>query len=118
MGDVLWCRAMETRSTALEEKLGRLWPHLNERSRRMVAATEAVQLGYGGVSQVSRACGMSRLTISKGIRELNDEPLAAGRVRRPGAGRPKLLKRDPDLLRALEGLVEPFARGDPESPLR
>lgn len=102
----------------LKRKLVRLWPHLDERGRRMVAANEALQLGYGGICQVSRACGLSRVTISKGIRELDAEPLPTGRIRRPGAGRPKLVTQDPGLLGALEALVEPLARGDPESPLR
>ena len=84
----------------------------------MVAATEALQMGYGGVSRVSRACGMSRVTITRGIAELDAEPLEAGRIRRPGAGRPSALRRDPDLPQSLESLVEPLARGDPESPLR
>jgi len=84
----------------------------------MVAATEALQLGYGGVSRVSRASGMSRVTITRGIRELDAEPLDAGRIRRPGAGRPSAVRRDPDLTRSLESLVEPLARGDPQSPLR
>jgi hypothetical protein len=84
----------------------------------MVAATEALQLGYGGVSQVSRACGLSRITITKGIHELNAEPLEAGRIRRPGAGRPALVKQDPDVSRLLQSFVEPLTRGDPESPLR
>lgn len=84
----------------------------------MVAASEAAQIGYGGISQVSRACGLSRVTITKGIRELDGEPLPAGRIRRPGAGRPRLVVLDPGLPRALEGLVEPLARGDPASPLR
>ena len=103
---------------ALKRRLVRLWPQLDERSRRMVAANEAVQLGYGGISQVSRACGLSRVTITKGIRELDAEPLPSGRIRRAGAGRPGLLVLDPDLPEALEALVEPLARGDPESPLR
>jgi hypothetical protein len=102
----------------LRRKLLRLWPHLDERGRRMVAANEALQFGYGGISQVSRACGLSRVTIGKGIRELDAEPLPTGRIRRPGAGRPRLITRDPGLLQALEALVEPLARGDPESPLR
>ena len=84
----------------------------------MVAASEAAQIGYGGISEVSRACGLSRVTITKGIRELDGEPLPAGRIRRPGAGRPRLVVLDPGLPRALEGLVEPLARGDPASPLR
>jgi hypothetical protein len=102
----------------LRNKLSSIWPHLNERARRMVAANEAVGLGYGGISRVSRACGLSRVTITKGIQELQAEPLDPGRIRRPGAGRPPVTARDPALPGALEALVEPLARGDPESPLR
>lgn len=101
----------------LERKLHQMWPHLNERSRRMVAAAEAVGLGYGGVTLVSRACGLSRVTISKGMEELKAAPLPAERIRRPGAGRHRLEVNDPQLLEVLESLVEPLARGDPESPL-
>lgn len=103
---------------ALKQKVVLLWPHLDERARRLFAANEARQLGHGGVSLMSRACGLSRVTIIKGLRELEDPPLAAGRVRRPGGGRPALVARDPDLPRRLEELVEPLTRGDPESPLR
>lgn len=103
---------------ALKRRLVRLWPQLDERSRRMVAANEAVQIGHGGISQVSRACGLSRVTITKGVRELDEAPLPSGRIRRAGAGRPSLLTLDPGLPQALEALVEPLARGDPESPLR
>jgi len=95
-----------------------LWPHLDERGRRMVAASEALRIGRGGISQVSRACGLSRVTITKGIAELDKEPLPEGRIRRPGAGRPKLEVRDALLKTSLEALVEPLARGDPMSPLR
>ena len=84
----------------------------------MLAANEALHEGYGGISRISRACGLSRVTITKGIRELDEDPVAAGRIRRPGAGRHTLLVRDPELPRALETLVEPLARGDPQSPLR
>src|SRR5262245_54084977 len=78
----------------------------------MMAANEARQEGYGGIARVSRACGLSRLTIAKGMRELEEAPVAAGRIRRPGGGRHRLLVRDPELPRMLESLVEPLARGD------
>ena len=107
-----------TSRSALEQRVARLWPHLDERARRLLAASEAREFGHGGVSAVSRACGLSRVTILKGVQELEEPPLAAGRVRRPGGGRPSLLGRDPDLLHRLEALVEPLTRGDPESPLR
>jgi len=106
------------KDATLNNKLSSIWPHLSERARRMVAASEAVELGYGGISRVSRACGLSRVTITKGIQELQAEPLDPGRIRRPGAGRPKVTPRDPALPGALEALVEPLARGSPESPLR
>ena len=96
----------------------RLWPHLNERSRRMLAATEAMGIGYGGVSLVSRACGLSRVTITKGMNELAEPPLPQERIRRVGGGRWELVVRDPDLIGALDCLVEPLSRGDPESALR
>jgi len=102
----------------VKQKFALIWPHLDERARRMMAANEARQLGHGGVSKISRACGLSRVTITKGMRELRDRPLTPGRIRRPGGGRATLLRLDPDLPRRLEGLVEPLARGDPESPLR
>ena len=107
-----------TDSGALEEKVARLWPHLDERARRLFAASEARQLGHGGVSMVSRACGLSRVTITKGLRELDEAPLPPGRVRRAGAGRPMLELGDPELPDRLDALVDPLSRGDPESPLR
>jgi hypothetical protein len=104
--------------TALRARITTLWPHLDERSRRMLAANEAQQFGHGGVSAVSRVCGLSRVTITKGVRELQEAPLPPGRVRRAGGGRPSLIVQDPDLLDRLEALVDPLTRGDPESPLR
>src|ERR1700736_5678603 len=98
---------------ALQQKVAFLWPHLDERARRLFAASEARQLGHGGVSLVSRACGLSRGTITKGLHELKKPPLPAGRIRRPGGGRPALIVQDPDLPRCLEVLVEPLARRDP-----
>jgi Rhodopirellula transposase DDE domain len=102
----------------LREKVARLWPHLDERSRRLFAAGEARALGYGGVTLVSDVCGLSRPTITKGLQELDEEPLPAGRVRRAGAGRRPIEESDPELVDELDALVEPLSRGDPESPLR
>ena len=91
----------------------------NERQRRHWAASEAIALGYGGISAVARATGLSRPTIRKGIAELNNnETLPDHRVRRPGGGRKKTTKKQPELLPALDSLVEPTAKGDPMSPLR
>lgn len=98
--------------------MNRTWPHLNERSRRMLAATEAMEIGYGGVTLVSQVCGLSRVTITKGIGELSMPALSEERVRRPGGGRRSLTERDPKLPELLESFVEPLTRGDPESPLR
>jgi hypothetical protein len=95
-----------------------IWPHLDEHARRLVAASKAVELGYGGVSRVSRACGLSRVTVTKGVEELQAAPLTPGRIRREGGGRHELTINDPGLAPALDGLVEPMTRGDPESPLR
>lgn len=102
----------------IQRKFRQIWPHLNERSRRMLAAAEAVQLGYGGVSLVSQACGLSRVTVTKGIEELGKPALPQERIRRHGGGRKSLTVLDPQLPEFLEDLVEPLARGDPESPLR
>lgn len=106
------------RVDAIRNKLDQMWPHLNERSRRMLAGAEALQIGYGGVSLVSRACGLSRVTVTKAIKELQDTPISPGRIRRAGGGRRPLAELDPGLTDALESLVEPLTRGDPMSPLR
>ena len=98
-----------------------LHPVLTERMRRLVAAAEAQALGRGGVALVARATGMARSTIAQGISELTVTPTVVPseqRLRRPGGGRKPLTEQDPTLLRDLEALVEPSARGDPQSPLR
>ena len=106
------------RVDAIRNKLDQMWPHLNERSRRMLAGAEALQIGYGGVSLVSRACGLSRVTVTKAIKELQHTPISEGRIRHSGGGRRQLVELDPGLTHALESLVEPLTRGDPMSPLR
>ena len=103
----------------LRLKFKSIWPLLDERTRRIMAASEALGLGYGGVSLVRRACGLSRKAISKGIRELQKGVCPPeGRIRNAGAGRKKLTETDSGLLDALEGLIDGGTRGDPESPLR
>ena len=94
---------------------------MTERGRRRWAAVEARSLGYGGIGVVAEAAGMSRRTVSRGIRELKrsrGKGLPPDRTRRSGAGRKSLLETNPRLMTDLESLVEPATRGDPESPLR
>jgi hypothetical protein len=102
----------------LTAKFRAVWPLLDERTRRLMAASEAKALGYGGVSLVRRACGLSRKAISKGIDEIQGGVAWEGRVRRPGAGRKPLTISDPQLVGALEAMIDSQTRGDPESPLR
>jgi Rhodopirellula transposase DDE domain len=83
-----------------------------------MAATEALSLGYGGVSRIRRASGLSRKAIAKGICEIAEGNPMPGRIRRSGAGRKSIVEQDPKLLVSLERLIEPGTRGDPESPLR
>lgn len=92
---------------------------LDERSRRIWAATEAQSIGYRGQSIVSKAIGISRTTIISAISEIRNKKLVENpKMRRPGGGRKKLIEKDKALLKNLETLVEPTTRGDPESPLR
>jgi hypothetical protein len=102
----------------LRTKWNALMPHLDERQRRLMAAAETRVLGYGGISLVAEASGLSRTTIHKALEELGMEPLPFGRVREAGAGRKRLRDEDPALVVALEQLIAPTTRGDPMSPLR
>jgi hypothetical protein len=97
-----------------------LFPHLNERQRRLVMAQEARLLGHGGVRAVARAAGVSETTVRSGVFELEagEDPLPGGRVRRPGGGRRRIEALDPGLVPALLALAVPDERGDPGSPLR
>lgn len=93
---------------------------LNERTRRLWAASEAQALGHGGIAVVARATGLSRTRIARGLQELrSDAPLDPGRVRRPGGGRKRRIDTDVTLLSDLNALVEPVTAGAPDdSPLR
>ena len=108
----------------LREQYRSIRESLDERGRREWAASEALALGYGGIALVHRASGIVPSTIGKGIKELRRrrdgkaQPEERRRVRRPGGGRPRKTAENPQLLAALEALVEPTTRGDPESALR
>jgi DNA-binding transcriptional ArsR family regulator len=105
----------------IQRKYQQLEGLLNERSRRCWAATEALALGYGGILAVHRATGLSQNTIRAGLKELEAEgmvPLSPRRQRQPGGGRKRVTVKDPTILAALDGLIEPSSRGAPESLLR
>ena len=103
----------------LERKFNALVGDLDERGRRRWAASEAMALGFGGITAVAQATGLSDRTIRNGIRELqSDAPLPSGRQRREGGGRKRLEHHQLDLVEAIDALVEPTERGDPQSPLR
>ena len=93
-------------------------PYLNERQRRLVAAADARSLGHGGIATIARATGLSRTTLHKAVRELEENEVPPERVRRAGGGRKSKAEQDPELVKALERLVDPATRGDPMSPLR
>ncbi len=91
---------------------------LNEKSKRLWSATEAKVLGRGGIALVSRATNISKTTVAKGLKELeNPESIDMYRLRKVGAGRKKAIEKHPELLSEIERLLEPYVRGEPESPL-
>jgi hypothetical protein len=101
------------------ERFRSMAPELNERQRRLWAASEARAAGWGGITATARATGMAIDTIRKGIAELESGVrLDSGRVRRAGGGRRSLLESDPTILDDIERLVDEDSRGDPESLLR
>jgi hypothetical protein len=103
----------------IRQKYKFLSTHLNERTRRIWAATEAKAIGYGGISFIARATKISRRAILVGIREIESKRiLPEGRVRKVGGGRKSVVYHKPTILEKLENLVEPLTRGDPKSPLR
>jgi len=110
--------------TIVQRKFQMLSPSMNERLLRLWTAAEAKSIGRGGITIVSRATGVAHTTIRRGIRDLECQakqppaPAGQARIRRPGGGRKKITLTDPELLAALESLVDPLTRGDPESPLR
>lgn len=103
----------------IREKYLALIDDLDERGRRRWAATEAIAIGHGGIVAVASATGLSDRTVRNGIQELRSpSPLVASRQRRAGGGRKRLEHYSQELPQAVERLVEPTERGDPQSPLR
>ena len=108
----------------IQQRFRSLSVFLDERMRRLVAAAESDAIGYGGVSAVARATGVSRRAITEGLKELREQKAsrearpAQSRIRRKGAGRKRTVDKDRTLLEDLDRLVAPSTRGDPESPLR
>ena len=102
---------METRDT-LEEKFKRIWPSLSEKECRLFAASEARKWGYGGISLVSEICGLSRTTISKGLKELQEPREENGRIRRPWAVLPNLVSSDRELPIVLASILEKGEEGE------
>ena len=101
-------------SDGIKERFSAVSPHLDERARRLTAATEAAAAGYGGIAAVARVTGVAHTTIGRGLKDLGAAtPLEPGRIRRPGGGRKSLVEKNAGVLPALLAIVEPDARGDP-----
>jgi transposase len=109
---------MEEIRQVLAAKFQVIFPHLDERQRRLLMGAEARALGHGGIRAVARAAGVREATVSLGVDELDAGAGPLGRARRPGGGRKRTAELDPELRPALLALVEPDERGDPMSPLR
>ena len=99
------------------EKYNNLSKTLNERSRRLWAGNESLSIGYAGIEIVSRATGLSRSTIIKGMKEITDKRELKDRIRDLGGGRKKEVDKNPGIREELIRLIEPSTRGDPQSPL-
>ena len=110
--------SMVVTSEVLTAKFAAIFPHLDERQRRLLMGAEARALGHGGIRLVARAAGVREATVALGVDELDSGAGPLGRARRPGGGRKRVADVDPGMRPALLALVEPEERGDPMSPLR
>ena len=103
----------------VKQRYGFISAHLSEKDKRLWIASEAITIGRGGDTIVCQATGISRVTISKGKREIkNKTEKSSNRVRKAGGGRKRLVDKNPALIKELDMLIDPLTRGDPESPLR
>lgn len=102
----------------IQEKYSAIKDCLSEKGRRIWAAVEASAYGYGGPTLVCKALSMSTATVYKGIRELKKPDISKGRIRSKGGGRKAYKETQPGILEALNNLVDPTAKGNPENPLK
>lgn len=103
----------------IKKRYDMMAPFLDEKQRRLLAGTEAVVYGTGGLKSISALLGMSTATVSRGMKEArNPETIEQDRIRQPGGGRKPATEIDPELTKDLEQLISPDTRGDPQSPLR
>lgn len=110
---------MEIQQTQLQEKFQRITDHLDEKARRLWCANEAVAIGFGGITFVSSATGVSRTTITEGVKEIEGvKELPKNSIRRKGGGRKLKIEQDKNLQSDIENAVEGITRGDPEQPLK
>ena len=105
---------------SIDQKIEKVLPFLNEKQQRIYLASEAEYLGFGGVTAISKASGISRPTIILGKKEINERVIEFphDRIRKKGGGRKRVFDKQPRLLQELDNLVDPVTRGDPMSPLR
>jgi hypothetical protein len=104
--------------TALQEKYVKIMPYFNEKQKRLFVATEAIALGYGGVSTVSRLTGISRTTIKKGQEELDTPQIDINKIRKEGSGPTAIHRENKQLISKIENILDESTRGDPMSPLK
>lgn len=109
---------MTEKDRRLRLKLTETFHILNEKQKRILAASEAKAYGRGGITKVSEYTGLCRQTIYRGLEELGEVSREDRRVRSPGGGRKKKTTKFPEIITELERLVEPYSKGDPETPLR
>jgi len=103
----------------IRQRYGFMRAHLSEKDKRLWIASESITIGRGGDTIVSQATGLSRVTISKGKKEIkNKVEKSSKRIRKAGGGRKRLVDKNPALIKELDMLIDPLTRGDPESPLR
>jgi hypothetical protein len=120
----LYAKVRTAQQKVVRDKYDRLREFLDERSRRLWVANEALAFGYGGIRAVAEALGISTKTVVAGCRELKakaekaGEVIAGNRQRRAGGGRKRLLEHDPGIVNAIEAIVDPATRGDPMNPLK